>query len=203
MKARGMKTFVILALTASFSLQAKLASEEVKGKYKPDPAHSTITFKIRHIFTKVPGKFTEFDGEIYYDPDEVGNSWVNFKIEASSIDTGNKRRDRHLRSKDFFEVKKYPYITFKSTKVKKVDDNRVLVEGELTIKGTTKKVVLPVEILGFAKHPIVKGKIVGAFDTALTIDRQDFGITWNKTLDTGGTLLGNDVEIEIHIEALK
>jgi polyisoprenoid-binding protein YceI len=170
--------------------------------YVVDKAHSEATFKIRHMMSKVSGKFDDFTGSINIDAKKAAASSVEFTINATSIDTGNENRDKHLRSADFFDVEKTPTITFKSTKVaagKK--KNLYNVTGTLTMHGVSKTVTLPVEFLGFQKDPGGNEKAGFSIDTVL--NRKDYGINWNKALDAGGALLSDDVNIEINIEAAK
>ncbi len=155
--------------------------------------HTRVTFSVRHILTPVPGQFRDFDGALVYDPADPAASKVDFTVQAASIDTGNDKRDAHLRSPDFFEVDKYPTLTFHSKKVAALGDG-LAVTGDLTLHGVTKEVTVPVEVLG------VMGDKAG-FQTGFTLDRKDFGLVWNRTLDQGGTLLGDEVKVELTIEA--
>ncbi|HSQ61326.1 MAG TPA: YceI family protein [Acidobacteriota bacterium] len=164
-----------------------------------DTSHSSVGFSVRHIFSKVPGSFDKFSGQIDYDPAKPEASSVKVEIEAASINTKNERRDSHLRSADFFEVEKHPTLSFQSTKVVKGEGNALSVEGNLTMKGVTKPVTLAVTFLG-ATDP--KPGARAGFEATTTVNRKDYGILWNRTLDTGGTLLSDDVTITILIEAL-
>lgn len=161
-----------------------------------DRSHSSIDFAVRHFFTPVPGNFRDFDGVIVYDAEKPEASTVEFTVQATSIDTGNDRRDEHLRSPDFFNVAEHPTLSFKSSSVKPGADGKLMVTGDLTMHGVTKTVTIPVEVLG------MMGDKAG-FATEFTIDRKDYGITWNRALDSGGAILGEDVEIEINVEATK
>ena len=171
------------------------------ASWKIDPNHSSTRFEIRHLFSKVQGDFTQFSGTVEYDPATPTASKVETKIVASSINTNNEHRDNDLKSENFFDVTKYPEISFTSTKVETVEKG-LKVTGDLTMHGVTKPVVLDVEILGTGPHPMIKGGQVAGFSAHTKIDRKDFGITWNKTLDSGGTLLGDDVDITLNIEAV-
>lgn len=166
--------------------------------YKVDAVHSGVGFTIRHFVTNVPGRFKEFEGAIKYDPQNPAASSVQFTVKPASIDTGNNDRDQHLRSPDFFNVEKNPTWTFSSTKVAAKDKDTLDVTGDLTINGVTKTVTLPVEYLGAVKTP--NGEKAG-FETTFTINRKDYGIVWNRVLDAGGTILGEDVKVNIAIEA--
>ena len=150
---------------------------------------------------KVRGVFTDFGGTIAFDKANPAASTVEFRIKATSIDTNNERRDGHLRSADFFDVATYPEIVFKSTKVTAKGGNAYDVAGTLTMRGVTKTVTLPVKYLGEGKDPF--GNIKASFETALAINRKDYNIVWNKALDTGGYLLGDEVAIAISLEASK
>jgi polyisoprenoid-binding protein YceI len=165
-----------------------------------DKAHTQVGFQIRHFLTKVEGRFRDYEGRIVIDRQNPANSRVDVTIQAASIDTGNDRRDADLKSANFFEVDKYPTITFKSTKVTPNGKDLYLVTGDLTMHGVTKALVVPVRHTGFLNL----GKIEKAgFEVTLPMNRKDFGITWNRTLDTGGTMLGDDVQITVLVEANK
>lgn len=168
--------------------------------WEADPAHSSLGFSVRHFFTPVPGKFTDFEGTIDFDPEKPAEGSVGFTVQADSIDTGNEDRDQHLRSADFFNVEEFPTLSFESTNVKSAGENKLMVTGDLTIHGVTKKVTIPVEFLGAMDTPM--GTRAG-FATEFTIDRQDYGIKWNRALDSGGAVLGDEVTIEINVEATK
>jgi polyisoprenoid-binding protein YceI len=173
--------------------------------FKLDPSHTVVGFQVRHFFSKVPGLFKEFDGTITLDQANWDASSVEATIQAASISTNNEKRDGHLRSADFFDVEKFPTLTFKSTKVTKGEDGKLKVAGDLTIKGVSKPVVLDVDLLGVGAVGI-GGSAIGTragFEATAKIDRKDYGIVWNKTLDQGGTMLGDDVAINIGVEAIK
>jgi len=168
-----------------------------------DQPHSQVGFSIRHFFSKVPGQFKDFSGTIVMDPNAPAASSVEVTIQAASISTGNDGRDKHLRSPDFFAADSFPTLTFKSTKVDSAGKDRVKVTGDLTMHGVTKSVVLDVEFLGMGEVG-VGGKSWGTkagFDATTTLHRHDFGINWNKTLDAGGVMIGEDVAISLHVEA--
>ena len=170
--------------------------------YNVDKNHSEATFKIRHLMSKVSGKFDDFAGSITTDGKDAAASSVQFTIKTVSIDTANENRDKDLKSANFFEVEKYPEITFKSTSIKPTAKKNVYdVTGDLTMHGVTKKVTLPVEFLGFGKDPW--GGERAGFALSTTLNRKDYGINWNKALDNGGYLLGDDVDISVNIESVK
>lgn len=169
--------------------------------YTIDKTHSDVAFKVRHLVSKTAGKFTDFSGTITADFDNLDASSVTITIEAASIDTANQDRDNHLRSEDFFDVATYPRITFTSSKITKSGDDTFAVTGTLTMHGVSKTVTLPVTFLGEGPNPW--GGTVAGFELETTLDRKDYGIVWNKALDAGGMLLGDEVEISISIEAKK
>jgi polyisoprenoid-binding protein YceI len=168
-----------------------------------DQPHSQVGFSIRHFFSKVQGQFKDFSGTIVMDQAKPSASSVEVTIQAASISTDNEARDKHLRSPDFFSADSLPTLTFKSTKVVPAGKDRVTVTGDFTMHGVTKSVVLDVEFLGMGEVG-VGGQSWGTkagFDATATINRKDFGINWNKTLDHGGLMIGEDVAISLHIEA--
>jgi polyisoprenoid-binding protein YceI len=166
-----------------------------------DTSHTSVNFKIRHLFTKVNGSFQKVEGTFTFDPQHPEAGSVEAVIDAASITTRNEKRDNHLRSPDFFDVAKFPQITFKSTKVEK-DDAGMRLIGDLTMHGVTKPVTLNLEFLGAGPH-MLPGSQVSGFSATGTLNRKDFGLEWNKALETGGTLLGDEVEIEIGVEAVQ
>jgi len=167
--------------------------------YKIDKSHSEAIFQVRHLVTKVRGRFTDFEGAIEYNEANPELSTVNFTIKTASIDTAEGDRDKHLRSADFFEVDKYPEITFRSKKMTKRGDGYD-VSGDLTIHGVTKEVVLPVAHLGKAKDPW-GGERLG-FEVETSLNRKDYGLAFNVALETGGFLVGDEVKISIDIQAV-
>ncbi len=169
--------------------------------YAIDPAHSEVLFQVRHLVTKVRGRFTSFSGTVVFDETQPERSSVNLEIAASSVDTSTTDRDAHLRSADFFDVEHHPTLTFVSTKVHKKSDERFDVTGTLTIRGTSKEITLPVLFLGFAKDPW--GNQRAGFETELTVNRKDFGLMWNAALETGGFLVGDEVKITVSAQAIR
>ena len=166
-----------------------------------DPTHSGVHFSVRHmVVAKVRGRFTAFGGTIAFDESAPERSSVDVRIETASVDTGVPQRDGHLRSPDFFDVENFPAITFQSRRVEKTAEG-FRVTGELTVRDTTRQVVLPVEYAGRTRDPW--GGERAGFSARLTIDRKDFGLTWNQLLETGGVAVGDKVEIELEVEAVK
>jgi polyisoprenoid-binding protein YceI len=165
--------------------------------YKVDVDHSGVSFSIRHFVSNVSGRFRDFDGVIKYDKANPAASSVEFTVKAASIDTTNNDRDEHLRSKDFFDVQKFPTLTFTSTQVVPKDGTTLDVTGNLTLHGVSRTITFPVSLLGTVKTP--RGEKAG-FETAFKIDRKEYGIVWNNVLDSG-PVLGDDVKIMIEVEA--
>ena len=184
------------ALSLALLLPALASADPVV--YKVDSDHSGIGFTVRHFVSNVPGRFKDFDGVIKYDAQNPAASSVSFTVQAASIDTDNGDRDDHLRGPEFFDVAKFPTLTFSSTSVKAVDAHNLEVTGDLTMRGVTKKVILPVEVLGVMKGP--RGEKAG-FETSFKLDRKEYGVNWNRVLDNGGAILGDEVKVTISIEA--
>jgi polyisoprenoid-binding protein YceI len=168
-----------------------------------DPAHSSVGFMIRHLtVSNVKGNFNKAQGVVTIDDKDITSLRVEISIDASSVDTGHAQRDEHLRGPDFFDVAKYPTITFVSKKVSKTDTNRLRVEGELTIHGVTKAITVEVEgPTSEIKDPW--GNFRRGATATSKINRRDFGITWNKVLDTGGLVVGDEVNIYVEVELVR
>jgi polyisoprenoid-binding protein YceI len=164
-----------------------------------DKAHSEATFQVRHLVTRVRGSFADLAGTIQANEANPELSSVTFTINTASIDTGTPDRDAHLRSADFFEVEKYPTISFTSTGIKAVGGNNYAVTGDLTMRGVTRRIEVPVTFLGTAKDPWGNEKI--GFEAELTLNRKDYGLTWNAALETGGFLVGDEVKVAVSIQA--
>ena len=172
------------------------------GEYRIDPAHSTIGFAIRHYeINWVSGRFKDFSGTIRYDEKDVTRSSVEFTAKIESIDTGIAPRDNHLRTADFFDVAKYPEMTFKSTRVERKGKQGYVLHGDFTLRGVTKPLAIPFTVTGAIKDP--RGNIRFGVDAQTKIDRRDYGITWGKALEGGGLDLGNEVTISLQLEAVK
>lgn len=181
------------ALLAALAAAAPALALDV---YKIDPVHSQVGFKVRHFVAKVSGRFAKFEGTISVDPQDMSKSSVEVKIDAASVSTDTEARDKHLRSADFFEVEKFPAITFKSTAVKEVAKGKLEVTGNLTIRDVTKQVTFPITNAG--THEVRPGKVVAGFiDGALRINRLEFGVKY------GPAVVGEDVDIELNVEAGK
>ena len=193
---------ILLAAAAMLPVFMGVSQGAVKDmvEYDSDPAHSSIDFSVRHmVISTVKGFFDKFEATIMYDTSDVTKSTVSVLINPESISTNNETRDKHLKSQDFFYVEKYPEITFKSTKIEKTADGLVMT-GNLTIRDVTKEVSFPFVINGPITDPW--GNLRFGAEASLTINRQDYGVSWNKVLDSGGLTAGNDVKIDIQIEAV-
>jgi len=172
------------------------------GTYAIDPTHSRIGFVARHaMVTKVRGSFNEFEGSGYFDADDPSASHLQLTIQAASIDTRNADRDGHLRSNDFFDMDTYPEIHFVSTAIENTGDEEYQVTGDLTIKGVTKPVTIAFEYTGTAVDPYGNTRI--GLDGKTTVNRKDWGITWNAALDAGGVLVSEKVTLEFEVSAIR
>jgi polyisoprenoid-binding protein YceI len=191
---------LMLCLLPAAALMAAAEGPKVET-YKVDPGHSNVGFSIRHFFSKVPGRFKTYDGTIALDPKDLSKGTVNVSIDTGSIDTGVEDRDQHLKSPDFFDAAKFPKMTFVSTEVLPKGTNHATVKGNLTLHGVTKPVTLEADVLGFSPDPW--GGYRGSFEAKTTLKRSDFGISWNKAVEGGGLLLGEDVEVTLNIEAVR
>jgi polyisoprenoid-binding protein YceI len=165
-----------------------------------DKTHSEVTFQVRHLVTKVRGRFTDFSGTIQFDEARPEQSSLTFTINAASIDTGTPDRDAHLRSDDFFAVEKYPAITFVSSRVAKRSAELFEVTGALTIRDKVRELTLPVTYLGAAVDPWGNSRV--GFETEITVNRKDFGLNWNTVLEAGGFLVGDEVKISVSVQAI-
>lgn len=170
--------------------------------YKIDPSHSEVGFKVRHFLSKTPGRFAKFQGTIQIDEKDITRSSVEVSIDTASVNTDNDSRDKHLRSADFFDAEKFPAMTFRSTSVREVAKGKLEVTGDLTLRGVTKRITFPITNVGVINSPFGDVR-AGFIDGTLKINRKDFGVSWNKVLDTGGTMLSDDVDISLNIEAVK
>lgn len=170
--------------------------------YTVDASHSQVAFKVRHLgFSKVRGRFTGFEGTVRMAPGDFTTLEADASIELATITTGDPKRDAHLRSDDFFAAEQHPTMTFKGDVVSDASGNDFKLEGDLTIRGTTKRVVLDVTYLGEATDPWGGSRV--AFEARGTINRTDFGLNWNQVLEAGGLLVGEEVELELELQAVQ
>ena len=170
-------------------------------RFEIDPAHAFVTFSIAHFAGKARGSFKDVSGVILYDAKDLTKSSVEVTIKTASIYTGNDRRNTHLKSADFFDVERFPEMTFKSKRVEKRNNGLVAV-GDLTVKGVTKEVVMPFVLKGPFKDPLPAGVQRLLVATSFKIDRRDFEIKWSRVMEDGGLFVGNEVTLEIDVEAI-
>jgi polyisoprenoid-binding protein YceI len=183
-------------------METTLKKETTKTKWTLDPSHSELAFKVRHMMiTNVKGEFRKFDAAIIAQDTDFSNSIIDVTVDAASIATGDEQRDGHLKSADFFEVEKYPTLSFKGTSFRKIDDDEYKLNGILEIKGVKKEVVLDVEFGGVNKDPWGNEKV--GFSVEGKINRKDFGLTWNAALETGGVLVSDEVKISAEVQFVK
>jgi polyisoprenoid-binding protein YceI len=195
-----MRRIAIIMVSAFF---LALPAAVPAGTWELDTAHTGVHFKVRHLMVShVRGDFEKISGRIVYDEKDISRSSADITIGAASINTRVAKRDDHLRSPDFLDAAKYPVITFKSKKVEKAGDGRLKMTGDLTIRGVTREVVLDVQ----GPAPPIKdleGKTRVGGSASTKIDRKDFGLTWNKAIESGGVVVGDEVEITIDVEVVK
>lgn len=196
--------YVIAAMSLGVALPALAqnpaeAAAPATNVWRIDRGHSELTFSIRHMVSRVRGQFNSWSGTITGDLNDWENAEVNVSIDATSIDTNHERRDADLRGKDHFEVETYPTITFRSTKIER-DGDRLRMTGDLTMRGVTKPVVLEGQLTGTAQD---RGRTRAGFEASTTINRKDFGFVWNRAVEAGGWLIGDEVRIDISVAAVK
>ncbi|MGA6925352.1 MAG: YceI family protein, partial [Desulfosarcina sp.] len=177
-----------------FSIQPAAAASQ----WTIDPAHSSIYIGVQHIYSTVRGSFETFNATVAFDPDDLTGSRFDFTVEVDSINTGNTKRDGHLNSDDFFDSKKYPEMTFESTSIKHIKDNRYVVEGKMTVKDVTQTVSVPFTLLGVTTNPFDDKTEVAGFEAHMTIDRLTYHVGSGKYYDMG--VVGKDVDVLITLE---
>jgi polyisoprenoid-binding protein YceI len=196
-------TTLLRAAAALLAAALPVAAAAAAETYAIDPAHTSAQFKVRHLMVSyVRGQFGKTTGAAQIDPEDLAKSSVEATIDASTIDTQNADRDKHLRSQDFLHAEKHPTITFRSTGIANAGEGKLRVTGDLTIRGVTKPVVLEVE----GPTPSVQdpwGNVRRGLTATTTINRKDFGLAWNKALETGGVVVGDEVHITIDAELVK
>ena len=171
-------------------------------KWEIDSSHSGLHFSVRHlVIAKVRGTFARWSGTVLADKEDFARSSLTVIIDTGSIDTGVADRDTHLKSPDFLDTAGHPEMTFKATRVERPGDDRLSVAGDLTIRGVTREVVLAVDYAGRTKDPW--GNERAAFSAKTSIDRKDFGLVWNQVLEAGGVMVGDRIDIEIEVEAVR
>lgn len=176
--------------------------KEKTMSWKIDPTHSQVAFSVRHMMiSNVRGRFENFNGELQADEDHPERSHVLVQIEAASLNTREAQRDTHLRSPDFLNVDQFPYITFQSTHIEPLDSHHGRIHGELTIRDVKHPVTLEVEYNGMSKSPW--GTTSAGFSASARISRKEWGLTWNVALETGGWLVGDEINVDIDLEVVK
>ena len=199
MKRVVIKSSMALMVSMSVWMAASVQAQQVT--YVIDTGHSHVGFKVRHLVSNTRGNFKDFEGTITFDTEDFTTAKVTGTIQSASIDTDHEKRDKHLRSGDFFDTEKYPTISFKSTKIAKTGKDTYAVWGDMTMHGVTKSVKLDAEYTGMATDPWGNEKL--GLTVSGEINRLDYGIKWSKTLDTGGLVVGNEVKLLLEIEANK
>ncbi len=191
--------FPPLLLAAALSLPLSASAAD----YKIDESHTRVGFKVRHLMSSwVHGEFTEFGGDIVFDPDNLEESSVDITIAMDSVDTGNDKRDTHLRTGDFFAAKRFPEMTFVSTEIRNAGGTSFEIVGDLTLRGVTQTVVLDVSWPGQAfRSPM--GMLVYGFHAEAVIDRTEFGLDWNMPVSGGGVVVGEEIIITLDLELMK
>ena len=182
-------------------LLGSLAAPAYAATYKVDADHSSVEFKVKHLFSNVKGQFKKFEGTVDYEPGKPESWKAGGTVDVTSVDTNEPKRDKHLLSADFFEAEKNPTIEFKSTGVKDATATSAKLEGLFKMHGVEKPIVLDVTVNGVGKDPW--GNTRAAFSASAKINRKDFGMNWNQALDNGGILVGEEVEISLEIEAIQ
>lgn len=196
-----MRTTTLRRAAGALLLPFLLALPAAADTWSADKAHSGVGFEIRHLVSKVRGSFADFTGTVTGDLSKPQSASVTFTIKAASIDTNEEKRDAHLKSADFFDAEKFPEITFTSQSIRQLGKDEFAVTGPLTMHGVTKEVTLTVTLLGVTKDPW--GNERAGLEATGTINRKDFGIVWNKLLDNGGAVLGDDVKVQVELAVVK
>jgi polyisoprenoid-binding protein YceI len=178
------------------------AAAQAQATWAIDASHSSVEFAVKHMmFTTVKGRFGDVEGTILADEGNPANSSVRVKIDVNSVDTRDEKRDGHLRSADFFDAETFPQITFTSTSVESKGHNEYVINGNLTVRDITREIAIPATFHGTGSTPF--GTTAAGFSAEMTINRKDFGLTWNVALETGGVLVSDNVKISLDIEAVK
>lgn len=193
----------ILTLSLLFLVNSVFANNntlEKPTKWNFDKSHSSVSFKIRHFFTPVLGSFGDFNGDIYFDPNNLAESSIDVTVDVKSVDTKNDKRDSHLQSADFFEAEKFPHMKFVSSKIEKTGENEFVATGKLTIKDVVTDFKLPFKLLGIMDHPRKKGTKISAFEANFMINRNDYKVGTGQYVETA--VIGDEVNVTIALELL-
>ncbi|MBN6753487.1 YceI family protein [Kocuria palustris] len=178
------------------------AQSELTGTWSIDPSHTRVGFSSRHaMVTKVRGAFNDVSGTAHLDAEDMSRSQARVVLQVASVDTRSPQRDAHLRSADFFDAQQHPTIEFNSTAVDEVDENQLIVTGELTIRGITRTISVPLELLGVDTDPF--GQLRAGLEGSRRIDRKDWGVSWNTPLDSGGVLVSDKITLEFELSLVK
>jgi polyisoprenoid-binding protein YceI len=196
-----MKRIIIIAFTLALVWGVAFNAHAQAPSWTLDPAHSEILFQVKHIYSKVNGHFRDFNATLAFDPDNLAQSSFDFSVKVKSVNTNISKRDNHLRSADFFDEKKYPEMTFKSTSIKHVNGDQYVVEGKLTVKDVTRTVSVPFTFFGTTPNPFNDKQLVAGFEARMSIARLDYHVGNGKFFKMG--IVGNDVEVFITIEATR
>lgn len=191
----------LLLLLISYSFLCGQYVQAAAIAWKIDTVHSNIYFEIDHIYAAVRGSFDDFSGTFVFDKENLQESKIGFKINAGSINTNERKRNNHLRTDEFFDVQKYPQISFESNLITHTGGNRYLVEGDLTIKNATKTILFPLTLLGMKQHPLEQKKMLAGFESRLTINRLDYHVGTGKFYAMG--IVGRDVDILVTLEVTR
>lgn len=192
--------FVLLAAIAA-PIMVTTAATAAAPAWEIDPAHSTIQFSVRHLFTQVTGTFDRVEGEVRFSPDDLEGSRIDVRIPVASVNTRNAQRDAHLKTADWFDEPTHAAMRFVSTRIRRVEGNRYVADGRLTIRGTTRDLSLPFEFLGSMAHPMKPGHIVAGARAETTLKRTDFGVGTGSWAETA--MVGDEVSVVISIEATR
>lgn len=189
-------------MTEQTSPASTAVLERTDGLFRVDPSHTNAAFAVKHMmFTTVRGRFAEVEGELYLDASDPTRSWVKASVKVASVDTRDEQRDAHLRSADFFDAEQYPAITFDSSRVEPgEEEGTARVYGQLTIRDVTRDVVFDAELTGRGIDPWGNARV--GLSASTTVNRKDFGLVWNVALESGGLLVGEQVKIDLEIQAV-
>lgn len=198
--ARVLLACVTMAAAAPAAAQGDAAAPAAASRWRIDTTHSELTFQVRHLVSRVRGSFGEWSGSLQADPGRLSEGAVEVVVQTRSIDTKNERRDNHLRTSDFFDAETHPTITFRSDRVE-VEGERLRVHGTLTMRGVARPVLLEGAYLGIGRD--AQGRRRMGFEASTTINRHDYGVSWNNAVESGGFVLGDDVTIQLVIAAVE
>ena len=199
MKRNFLSIATLLALVFSLASFSSIAPEA--DSWEIDQGHSSVSFSVNHFFSPVIGRFNDFTTSLNFDPSDLEGSEVSFTVQVASVNTQDKKRDKHLQSKDFFNAEKFPQMSFKSSKFEKVDDKNYNVTGNLTIRDVSKEITIPLQVLALQQHPMKKSKMVAALKAEFKINRNVYGVgsgSW-----AAATVVGDDVDVTVLVEALR